>query len=116
MVTARKLLEQVEYGPCAFFCQQAAEKSLKALLYLRGIKTFGHSLVNLLARVVQTGFPEPDAALNEAALSLDEHYTTPRYPDAFKERIAAEHYTREIAEEAMEWANLLMQYSGENLA
>jgi HEPN domain-containing protein len=114
--TAHVLFENDEFGPCAFFCQQAAEKALKALLYLRGTKVFGHSLVALLARIANEGYPDAGEAVKEAATSLDEHYINPRYPDAFEQRIPAEHYTADIAEEALRWAELLMQYSGEKLA
>lgn len=31
--TAEILFSSQRYGPCAFFCQQAAEKGLKAMLY-----------------------------------------------------------------------------------
>ncbi len=46
--------------------------------------------------------------------SLDEHYTSSRYPDAFESQIPAEHYTETIAKEALECAQLLLHYSGEN--
>ena len=32
--TAQILFDSQRYGPCAFFCEQAAEKGLKAVLYL----------------------------------------------------------------------------------
>lgn len=114
--TARLLFEDKEFGPCAFFCQQAAEKALKALLYLKGIKIFGHSLVGLLGRVTDQGFPEPVESVKEAADRLDKHYISSRYPDAFESQIPAEQYTAKMAEEALQWAQLLLQYSGENLA
>lgn len=31
--TAHILLSSERFGPCAFYCQQAAEKTLKAVLY-----------------------------------------------------------------------------------
>lgn len=113
--TARRLLAAGEFGPCAFYCQQAAEKALKALLYSKGAKVFGHSLTGLLEHVINENFTEPSEAVRRAAEALDEHYISPRYPDAFEAKIPAEHYTAEMAEEAMAWAQLLLQYSGENL-
>jgi HEPN domain-containing protein len=34
--TAQILFDSQRYGPCAFFCQQAAEKLLKAVIYNAG--------------------------------------------------------------------------------
>jgi len=64
--TAQTLFENERFGPCAFFCQQAAEKALKALLYSKGIRVLGHSIVGLLGRVTEEGFPEPDEAVKAA--------------------------------------------------
>jgi HEPN domain-containing protein len=49
--TARILLDSQRYGPCAFFCQQAAEKGLKAVLYDSGERPWGHSVSSLLDQV-----------------------------------------------------------------
>ena len=113
--TARTLLEQKDYDACAFRCQQASEKALKAMLYLKGRRPYGHSLVGFLAEVVKEGFPAPSEDINQAVDSLDKHYTSSRYPDAFESQIPDEYYTSDMAKEALEWAQLLLQFSGENL-
>jgi len=46
--TAQILLDAHRYGPCAFFCQQAAEKMLKVVIYNAGEKPWGHSVPSLL--------------------------------------------------------------------
>jgi len=71
--------------------------------------------VDLLARIAGEGFPEADEAEREAATGLDKHYISARYPDAFESQIPAEQYTLAMAEEALEWAKLLLRYSGDNL-
>ena len=116
MKTAHTLFENNDFGPCCFFCQQAAEKALKALLYMKGLRIYGHSLVNLLGRVVTEDYPEPDEAVQQAADRLDKHYISSRYPDALEGQISVDLYTAEMAEEALEWAHSLLQYSGEKLA
>lgn len=46
--TAQILFDAARYGPCAFFCQQTAEKTLKSVLYDVGERPWGHSLSSLL--------------------------------------------------------------------
>lgn len=114
--TAEALFEDDAFSACAFHAQQAAEKALKALLYLRGLRPFGHSLVALLARAAEEGYPESAESISDAASRLDKHYISARYPDAFQDQIPADYYTVELAEEALAWSRLLMQYSGANLS
>jgi HEPN domain-containing protein len=113
--TAEVLMAEGEFSACAFHAQQASEKAMKAVLYVRGLRPFGHSLTALLARAEQEGFPSPTTEIEEAAAGLDKHYISARYPDAFEEQIPAEYYTHELAEEALAWATLLLQYSGASL-
>jgi HEPN domain-containing protein len=113
--TADNLSGSEDYSACAFYSQQAAEKSLKALLYAKGSKIYGHSLMRLLEEVVNQNFPAPGEAIYDAAVELDNHYTTSRYPDAFENQTPSEYYTVEIAEEAIRCAKLILSYSGTNL-
>jgi HEPN domain-containing protein len=73
-------------------------------------------LVALLARAAEEGYPEPTELMSEAAAELDKHYISSRYPDAFEDQIPADYYTLELAEEALTWSRLLMQYNGANQA
>ena len=113
--TAEVLMAGREFSACAFHAQQASEKAIKAMLYVRGLRPFGHSLTALLARAEQEGFPSPIAEVEDAAAGLDKHYISARYPDAFEDQIPAEYYTHELAEEALAWATGLLQYSGASL-
>src|SRR5688572_15341805 len=85
--TAHTLFQNKDFGPCTFFCQQAVEKAFKALLYSKGLKIHGHSLVGLLERVVEADFGEPSDDVRDAADALDKHYISSRYPDAFESQI-----------------------------
>jgi HEPN domain-containing protein len=113
--TAATLWDAEDFSPCAFHAQQAAEKALKAWLYSKGIKAFGHSLVALLASADEESLAEVDESIDEAASALDKHYISTRYPDAFEDQIPAEFYTAELAEEALTWSKQLMQFVGKKL-
>ena len=80
--TAQILLGSGRYGPCAFYCQQAAEKALKAVLYDTGERPWGHSLSSLLDQICVVLKIDPAASPQTEAQALDEHYMRPRYPDA----------------------------------
>ncbi len=108
--TAEVLFDEGAFDACAFHAQQAAEKAVKALLYLRGLRPFGHSVTAL-----QEGFPTPEPEVENAAVGLDKHYISARYPDAFEDKIPAEFYSYELAKEALTWTRLLLHYSGANL-
>ena len=63
-----------------FTSQQAAEKALKAVLYLRGERFVpGHSLVDLLERAATS--PEALLHLRDSARQLDQYYIPTRYPN-----------------------------------
>ncbi len=112
--TARILFAAQRYGPCAFFCQQTAEKGIKALLYNAGEKPWGHSVPSLLDQACAVLQIERDDAPVAEADALDEHYIRPRYPDI---RSAAEtDYTQETAEEALRCAQTVLAFVREHLS
>jgi HEPN domain-containing protein len=69
--TAEILLAEGEFSACAFHAQQASEKALKAMLYVRGLRPFGHSSTARLAHAGQEGFPSPTGEIEDAATGLD---------------------------------------------
>lgn len=81
-----------------FLCQQAAEKAVKALLYLRGDDhRVGHSITALLRRL-----PGSEDLVDAAdALALDLLYQATRYPDALQGMVPARVFTARQAEEAL---------------
>jgi HEPN domain-containing protein len=77
IATARKNFEIAEYEAAAFFSQQAAEKSLKAVIISRKRRLMKiHDLVRLGREVSM-----PDDMLDEAK-ELTMAYIYSRYPDA----------------------------------
>ncbi|HSF02710.1 MAG TPA: HEPN domain-containing protein [Solirubrobacterales bacterium] len=83
-----------------FVCQQAGEKALKALHYLRGARVvLGHSLVELLDGLAGD-HPELHA-LRETAQQLDQYYIPTRYPNGLPGGVPAEVFTPRQAAEAV---------------
>jgi len=68
------------FAQASFICQQAAEKALKALHFLRGARVvLGHYVVELL-----DGLTDDHPALRgvrEVAQQLDQYYIPTRYPN-----------------------------------
>jgi HEPN domain-containing protein len=113
--TAKLLLDQGRYSACAFHSHQAAEKALKALLYAAGDRPWGHILPAFLERAESEGIAESDTEVTRAVNELDKHYTSARYPDAFEAVIPAEYYTMGMAEETVEWAEVILRFVHQHL-
>ena len=83
-----------------FTSQQAAEKALKAILYLSGARFVpGHSLVELLARAAAG--TDSLLHLRDSACQLDQYYIPARYPNGLPGGIPAEVFTDAQAEDAV---------------
>jgi HEPN domain-containing protein len=103
---ARLGLREGFFAQVCFLSQQAGEKALKALRYLRGDRrVLGHSLVALvdsLADQIDVQHLRPLAA------DLDLHYVPARYPNGLPDLAPFQAYTREQAERAVSGAMELM--------
>ncbi|MFZ1239629.1 MAG: HEPN domain-containing protein [Anaerolineae bacterium] len=112
--TAQILFDSQRYGPCAFFCEQAAEKGLKAVLYLAGERPWGHSVSSLLEQVCVVLKIDPAGAPLAEAEALDEHYIRPRYPDARTDVEAG--YDQETAHDALGDAQSVLAFVRKGVA
>ncbi len=99
-----------KYYVCAFLCQQAVEKALKALYILQKERLF--KTHNLLRLARDLNFPE---GLLKKISTLEPVYQETRYPDVSK-RIPAEEFTKEaafnfvnITEEVLGWIKKRMK-------
>ncbi len=100
---ARVGLAERFYAQAAFLSQQAGEKALKALRYLRGDRrVLGHSLVALV-ETLRDELPDADA-LKAPAAELDLHYVPARYPNGLPDLAPFQAYTEEQARRAIEAA------------
>lgn len=90
--TAEVLFKQGVYYACAFYCQQSAEKALKAV-YVHKLKknTAYHNLVRLAEELAVP------SSIISACRKLNPHYVQSRYPDAAN-AIPKEVYDEETAE------------------
>jgi HEPN domain-containing protein len=91
-----------------FVAQQAAEKSLKALLYRGGARTvLGHSVLELVERAVGQ-FPDVEK-LREAARLLDRFYIPTRYPNGLPGGAPFESFTASDLAQAVELAGRIVE-------
>lgn len=91
-----------------FTSQQAAEKALKAILYLSGARFVpGHSLVELLERAA--GRTDGLLHLQDSARQLDQYYIPTRYPNGLPGGIPAEVFTGSQAEDAVDRARAFIE-------
>ena len=113
--SARILHESRRYNWCAFLCQQAAEKSAKALLYSVGESPYGHSVMQLLQRFAQARGKDI-SELRSFAAELDRHYIPARYPNAMPSGSPHENYDQEVSQRALQYAERILDYVRRQLA
>jgi HEPN domain-containing protein len=106
---ARNDVQAGFYDWACFSSQQAAEKSVKAVLHRIGAEAWGHSVANLLEEVRKTHAVSED--LFDAALELDKAYIPARYPDAHPSGSPRTRYTRTEAERMVAHAERILGFS-----
>ena len=103
--TAKYLFEGKKYKDASFYCQQAVEKALKALLLKRGKKIIKvHDLVKL-AKVLNLG-----EELIKDCERLSIVYIDTRYPD-----IGTKQYTKNETSEDIKIAKKVVKWIKKNL-
>jgi len=76
-----------KFSHACFLAQQAAEKALKAVCFLRDLDPWGHSVKKLL----DVAGPE-FAPFADTAMELDRYHVPTRYPNGLPDLIPAEAY------------------------
>ncbi len=107
---AQLLCDNGFFAKCAFHCQQAGEKAMKALLYAQAQRPRGHSVADLLTAYATLANRSPNLRVADAARHLDQHYTSTRYPDAAP-MTPSSHYQLYEAEESLDNAQTLVDYA-----
>ncbi len=106
---AEVLFHSKDYDGVAFYSQQAAEKSLKAvILFKTKEKAEGHSLI-YLGKSAEV--PDP---FHSSLKKLSPQYFLSRYPDASQE-IPYELYDEKSAQEFMDTAQKVLQWTEKQL-
>ena len=98
-----------KYNAAVFHFVQAAEKGVKALLYLKEIWPWGHSLVDLLKSCEKIRIPI-NKDLKITAQKLELHYTSSRYPDALPDQTPKEAYDDIIADDIKKKALKILDF------
>ena len=93
----------------AFHFVQSAEKSIKALLYLAGLRPWGHSITTLLEEY-NDRVKTVDEEITNAALELEPHYISSRYPSNEVNLPPSEAYDVELVESLRECSRLVMEF------
>ena len=102
--TAKINFNAGKFFSAAFWCQQSAEKSFKALLI---VKTGKFPKIHDLTRLAKlTGCPEK---ILELCAKLNPAYTVSRYPDSLKK------YSKEECEEIMKYTEEILKWIKKNL-
>ena len=107
--SARDSTKAGHYEWACFQSQQAAEKSLKALLYSKGLRAvLTHSIRDL---VLDCSRYEKDFKnLLSAGKTLDTYYISTRYPDSLVgNEIPAQYYSEEDASQCIDYAELILK-------
>lgn len=92
-----------------FASQQAAEKSLKAVLVSRGEDAWGHTVTALLGLLVSEA--EAGEELIECAKTVDKHYIPARYPNGFDAGAPTDFYTKKDSDDAILCAERLIGFA-----
>jgi HEPN domain-containing protein len=103
--TSETLFKQKIFYASAFYSQQASEKALKAVYIFKFKKIF--ILHNLIGLAKELNAPKE---IFSACKKVNPHYIQSRYPDAAN-AIPAEAYDDEIAEELLEKAKEVFEWS-----
>lgn len=93
------------FAQTCFIAQQVGEKALKSLAFRRGFDAVKSHSIARVARELRI-----DGEIAQMATTLDLYYISARYPDALPDGMTpSEHFTRQTAEEALHFADRILQ-------
>lgn len=111
---ARELLKLGRFSKVCYFCHQACEKMLKALMIKRlGMYKPTHSVAELL-KELNKAINVPPELIREGE-KLDRYYIPTRYPNAWPSGPPYKHYNEEDAKEALEYAEKIISFAEKEL-
>ncbi len=86
------------YNNAVFYFVQAAEKTLKGLLAYYNVKSWGHSLSDLLDLLEKCGI-KSGLEIKLSCREIERHYMSSRYPDISPQYSPRKAYDRKIAKD-----------------
>lgn len=94
------------FAQSCFYSQQASEKAMKALGWIKGVDLWWHSLLALSDEILKLGY---DPALDEKDLAmLDRFYIPTRYPNGIPDVIPQRAFLKSDAESGIEAADRIL--------
>jgi HEPN domain-containing protein len=93
----------------AFAAQQVGEAAAKALVRGLGKPVVTHSMKQLFDAIERLGIAVPED-IRHAGRVLERHYKGPRYPDEFASGTPRDHYDAQIASEALDLAERVVEF------
>ena len=100
---AKDSMGSEDFEWACFQCQQSAEKALKAYLYSVGKRLiFSHSILDLVRSCSK--LEKSFIRLEKEAKELDHHYLPTRYPNTFARGSPYEYYSKEDADQCINYA------------
>lgn len=114
IITAEGLVQLGRHYMACFVAQQAAEKALKAYLYLKGASVvLGHSIGDLCQQCAKHDAEFED--LRNRISMLDTFYIPTRYPNGLPAGIPAHVYTERASTEALDMARTAVQFVSDRM-
>ncbi|MCL5264305.1 MAG: HEPN domain-containing protein [Chloroflexi bacterium] len=111
LAAARSSSRAGNFEWACFQAQQAAEKALKAYLFLRGRRAIiSHSVASLLRECEQI---DSSFSLVRLAKELDKYYIPTRYPNGLPDQIPHEYYGKEDARKCISHAQAVLKLVSE---
>jgi HEPN domain-containing protein len=102
---SRTLAEAGFYAHACFSAQQCAEKTAKAMWYLIGADSWGHSVQALIEEFPLKEHLDDADALIEKAAALDRFYIPTRYPNGLPDLTPGKTYFAADAQQAIRGAS-----------
>jgi HEPN domain-containing protein len=111
---AHHLQEHGYFSWSCFAAQQSAEKAVKALHLACKQEAWGHVVARLLSELPE--HQKAPAELIQIAKVLDGYYIPARYPNGHPEGPAYEHYGPLQSEQAIHYADQILQFVRSQMA
>ncbi|RIL11825.1 MAG: DNA-binding protein [Proteobacteria bacterium] len=102
LLWAKASLKEGFYSQVCFICQQTAEKAMKALAFNREVdEVRSHAILEIAEEL------KMDEEVLKVCKKLDQYYISTRYPDALPAGAPYKFFTKEQAQEALTFAELI---------
>ncbi len=106
---SQALYEARHYAQACFYCQQSAEKAIKAIWLMLAEEPWGHSIQKLIQDFPQKDLFDDFEQWVQAAAYLDKFYIPTRYPNGLPDLTPGQVYGPEDAQGALRAAQDILE-------